>query len=84
MRWISVKEFLPDSSEDVLVTIKDHNIRYVIIAHYSRGKWMQMCTLGGYEYNFYNPYEEKYHPTEYTEITEEVTAWMMLPEPSNG
>lgn len=83
--WISVNEGLPNGSrEDVLVTVNDNGIRYVIPdAMWEHGKWLKKTVDAHYEYGR-NPWDEVFVDTEYEEIMQTVVAWQYQPDPYDG
>lgn len=85
MNWISVNDSLPiNNTEDVLVTVDDHGIRYVIPdAMWEKGRWLKKTVDAHYEYGR-NPWDEVFVDTEYEEIMQTVVAWQYQPDPYDG
>lgn len=82
MEWIKVEDEKPrNNTEDVLVTVDDHGIRYVIPdAVWKKGRWYKKTVDAHYEYGSH-PWDEVFVDTEYEEIMQNVVAWMFQPEP---
>lgn len=82
MEWIKVQDELPiNGKEDVLVTVQDDDLRYVIPdAQWDHGKWYRKTVDEHYEYGDH-PWDEVFVDTQYEEIMQTVVAWMLQPEP---
>lgn len=85
MQWTNVIDGLPmNGREDVIVTVEDNGIRYVIpSAQWNKGKWYRMTVDEHYEYGDH-PWDEVFVDTQYEEIMQTVVAWMLQPEPYEG
>ncbi len=86
MKWISVKNKLPDKPGEYLVTTEAMGPKRVEIVYYGEIDLTLSKTMNAFHYNALKYSKSKYHWHKYdSEIGDipiyDVIAWMPLPEP---